>query len=540
MVAFRYSEWDGTQEIPALDADEVLEALTDDLMNFGDLQHAMRNLLQRGMRNSAGNRLQGLRDLLQQLRQQRRSTLDRYNLSSVMDDIKNKLDEIVGMERATIDRRLDEATGGQPDAPPAGEQPPSSSEPSPSGEQSPSATQQGQQPLGQAGEPGDGGQPSSGGQSSAPNERDQFSEMLKNIANRKKHFLDNLAHDTAGAVKELQNYEFMDPEAQHKFTELMDMLKKAMTETFFKDMYNQIANMSPEEMARLKQMVKDLNQMLSDRLAGGEPDFDKFMQQYGDLFGANPPQSLGELVERLQGQAAQMQNLLDSLPGDMRQQLQDLLADKVGDPDLQAELSELQMNLEFLSPMRDMRNQYPFRGDEEIDLNEAMGLMDRMQSMDDLERQIERTQYGGDIDDIDEEKLKELLGDEAAETLDQLKKFLEVLEEQGYIRRKGNNYELTPRGTRKIGQKALGEIYSQLKNDSFGKHAIRDNGQGGERADDTKKYAFGDPFHLALDKTIMNSLQREGASVPVRLDKDDFEVYRSEQLTQTATVMMVD
>ena len=549
MVAFRYSEWDGTQEIPPLDADEVLEALTDDLMNFGDLQHAMRNLLQRGMRGNTGNRLQGLRDLLQQLRQQRRSTLDRYNLSSVMDDIKQRLDEILGMERSTIDRRLDEALGGQ-QPPPDGAEPPQAGE-TPSGQQ-PS----GQRPSGQQGAPAASGAPQAGEQQRSGeagqqggarqpgqqggSEREQFAEMLKNIANRKKQFLDNLPPDPAGSVKELQNYEFMDPETQHKFTELMDMLKKAMTETFFKDMYNQIANMSPEDMARMKQMVKDLNQMLSDRLAGGEPDFDKFMQQYGDLFGPNPPQSLDELVERMQGQMAQMQNLLDSLPGDMRQQLQDLLSDKVGDPDLQAELQELQMNLEFLSPMRDMRNQYPFRGDEEIDLNEAMSLMDRMQSMDELERQLERTQYGGDVEDIDEEKLRELLGDEAAETLDQLKKFLEILEEQGYLRRKGNSYELTPRGTRKIGQKALGEIYSQLKNDSFGKHAVRDNGRGGERADDTKKYEFGDPFHLALDKTIMNSLQREGPSLPVRLDKDDFEVYRSEELTQTATVMMVD
>ena len=553
MVAFRYSDWDGTQEIPALDADEVLEALTDDLMNFGDLQHAMRNLLQRGMRNPQGNRLQGLRDLLQQLRQQRRNTLDKYNLSSVMDDIKNKLDEILEMERGTIDRRLDEADGGkdrQQGAPGQDDPHPQAGQPqqgqqgsSPSGppqQGAPSMTRApqtgAQQQPGDAGEQGGGQRPGEPGAS----DRDQFAEMLKNIANRKKNFLDNLPNDVAGSVKELQNYEFMDPEAQHKFTELMDMLKKAMTETFFKDMYDQIANMSPEDMARMKQMVKDLNQMLSDRLAGGEPDFEKFMQQYGDLFGPNPPQTLDELVERMQGQMAQMQNLLDSLPGDMRQQLQDLLADKVGDPDLQAELSELQSNLEFLSPMRDMRNQYPFRGDEELDLNEAMGLMDKMQSMDDLERQLERTQYGGDIDDVDEEKLRELLGDEASETLDQLKKFLEVLEEQGYIRRKGNNYELTPRGTRKIGQKALGEIYSQLKNDSFGKHAVRDNGRGGERTDDTKKYEFGDPFHLALDKTIMNSLQREGASLPVRLDKDDFEVYRSEELTQTATVMMVD
>ena len=545
MVAFRYSEWDGTQEIPGLEADDVLEALSDDLMNFGDLQHSMRNLLQRGMKDQNGNRLQGLRDLLQQLRQQRRNQLDKYNLSSLMDDIKKRLDEVLDMERSTIDKRLDDALGPQDGAPQAGAQDGSPD----AGQQSPQAgapSQQGQpssrpgaQQPGQSGDSGERSGASQPGQSGA-GDNDQFAEMLKNIANRKKNFLSNLPQDVPGAVKEMQNYEFMDPEAQHKFTELMEMLKKAMTETFFKDMHDQISNMSPEDMARMKQMVKDLNQMLSDRLAGGEPDFQKFMDKYGDLFGPNPPKTLDELVERMQGQMAQMQNLLDSLPGDMRQQLQELLQDKVGDADLQAELRELQSNLEFLSPMRDMRNQYPFRGDEEVDLNEAMRLMDQMQSMDDLERQLERTQYGGDVDDIDEEKLRELLGEEAAETLDQLKKFMEVLEEAGYIRKKGNSYELTPRGTRKIGQKALGEIYSSLKKDSFGKHAVKDNGRGGERADDTKKYEFGDPFHLALDKTIMNSLQREGASLPVRLNKDDFEVYRSEQLTQTATVMMVD
>src|SRR3989337_149228 len=109
VLPYRYSEWDGTQEIPPLDADEVLKSLTDDLMNFGDLQHALRNLLQRGMRNPLGQRLQGLRDLLQQLRQQRRSTLDRYNLSSVFDDIKKRRDEILDLERETLRRRLEDA-----------------------------------------------------------------------------------------------------------------------------------------------------------------------------------------------------------------------------------------------------------------------------------------------------------------------------------------------------------------------------------------------------------------------------------------------
>mgnify|MGYP007001745893 CR=1 FL=1 len=87
----------------------------------------------------------------------------------------------------------------------------------------------------------------------------------------------------------------------------------------------------------------------------------------------------------------------------------------------------------------------------------------------------------GDIEDIDVDKLEDILGPEARETLDQLKQFLEILEEAGYIRKKGNGFELTPRGTRKIGQRALAEIYRQLKKDTFGKHETKDSGHGGDR-----------------------------------------------------------
>ena len=364
--------------------------------------------------------------------------------------------------------------------------------------------------------------------------------MLRNIANRKQEFLDELPDDTAGQVRRLQDYEFMDPEAQAKFNELVESLRQAMMNTFFKDLSEQIANMSPEDLERMKNMTRDLNQMLQDKMAGNEPDFDSFMQQYGDLFGDNPPQSLDELVAQMQQQMGQMQSLLGSLPGDMRQQLQDLLADKVGDPELQQGLDELAQNLEYLFPMRDMRNQYPFRGEEQIDLEAAMELMRHMQSIDEVERQLERTQYGGEIDDIDADQLEELLGPEARETLDELRKFLEILEEAGYIRKKGSGWELTPRGTRKIGQRALVELYAQLKADSFGKHEVHENGFGGERTDDTKLYEFGDPFHLDIKRTIMNSLHREGVGTPINLRPDDFEVARSELVTQTATVIMLD
>src|SRR3990170_1531599 len=425
MYAYRYSEWDGTQEIPPLDPDDILESLTDDLMNFGDLQHALRNLLQRGMRNPLGQRLQGLRDLLQQLRQQRRQTLDRYNLSSAFEDIRRRLDEVLEMERETLSRRLQEAEQQL-------------------AESSSAEGQQGAAPEGQRAQEAEAssgetqsGQPSTSGQGGS--ER-QFAEMLRSIAQRKQNFLENLPPDAGSQVKELQNYEFMDPEAQHKFQELMEMLKKAMTETFFKDLYSQIAGLSPEDMERMKQMVRELNQMLSEKMAGGEPDFQGFMERYGDLFGPNPPRSLEELIAQMQHQVAHMQNLLDSMPGEMRQQLQDLLMDKIGDQELQSEMAELAASLEILYPLRDLRSQYPFRGEEELDLTAAMRLMERMGSLDELERQLERTQYGGDIDDIDEEKLREVLGDEAHEALEQLKRYLEVLEEAGYIRRRGHSW----------------------------------------------------------------------------------------------------
>jgi len=505
---FRYSEWDGSQEIGPLDPDDILAGLTDDLMNFGDLQHALRNLLQRGMRNPMGQRMQGLRDILQQLRQQRRQMLDRYNLDSVFEDIKKRLDEVIDLEKGTLDSRLQKAER---------------------------QLQGGDSPL-QAFE--EAVKPSQ--QEPTAEEQERLSQMLKDIVEKKKNTIDNLPEDVGGQVKELQNYEFMDPEAGTKFQELMEMLKKAMMDTFFKDIYSQIANMSPEEMARMKEMIRELNEMLSEKMAGGQPDFQGFMDKYGDLFGDNPPQSLEQLIEEMQQQASVMQTLLDSLPPEMRQQLQDLLMDKVGDLDLQRQLQELSINLDILYPSRELQNQYPFRGDEELDLLQAMSLMDNLQDLDDLEKELERTQYGGDLEDIDEEKLRELLGEEAAETLKQLKEFLEILEEAGYIRRKGKAWELTPKGVRKIGEKALGEIYSQLKKSGFGKHALPERGTGGERADETKRYEFGDPFHLNLGETIMNAVLREGPQVPVRLDKDDFEVFRSETITSTTTVMMLD
>ncbi len=582
-MIYRYSEWDGTQSIPNLDANQVLDALSDDLMNFGDLQHALRNLMQRGMRGQQGDRTQGLRDLLQQLRQQRRQRLDQFDLGGVMEDLKRQLQEILDLERQTLDERLAQQQrdaennpsgdqNGQPDASGAQQQPGDSSD-SDGGEgsegqegqqgqqqgmQSPRGQQgqrgQGQrgqqqpgsqQPGQQSGQPSDeageqGGSQSGGQQGGAQSEQEQFEEMLRRIAERKQQFLDQLPQDTAGQMKDLQNYEFLNPDAQSRFQELVDQLKQAMTNSFFKDVEKIVQEMSDGDKERMKEMTRALNDMLAQKMKGETPDFDGFMDKFGDMFGDNPPQSLDELIQQMQAQMSAMQSLMDSLPGDQRQQLQSMLADKLGDPELESEMSELAQNLDFLNPSRDQSNSYPFRGDEELDLQAAMNLMGEMQDIDALERGLERAQYTGEMDQVDTDALRELLGEEAVDSFEELKKLLEVLEEAGYIRREGDAWELTPRGTRMIGQNALTEIFRSLKKQGIGNHPVPETGRHGERLDESKPYEFGDPFHLDMRKTIMNAVEREGTGSPVHLSAEDFEIYRSEMVSTTTTVLMVD
>src|SRR3954452_3861175 len=100
---FTYSRWDGTQVGFDLDADRILEEITDDLLYHGDLNAALRRLMQSGFRDRNGERLQGIRELLEKLRRRRRDELERYDLGGVYDDIAEELREVVEQERRSLD-----------------------------------------------------------------------------------------------------------------------------------------------------------------------------------------------------------------------------------------------------------------------------------------------------------------------------------------------------------------------------------------------------------------------------------------------------
>lgn len=483
MQRFRYSRWDGSQQLAGLDADDVMEALSDDLLDDGDVRDALRRLLNWGFDGRQGQRLRGLQQLLQELRSRRQERLDRYNLGGMLDEIRRQLDDVVRTEREGIQRRVEEGRR---------------------------RAQEGDEVA------------------------QRFQPALEQMAERKRRFLDELPADLGGAVRALHDYEFMDPEAQRLFQELLQRLQQQVMQSYAQGLQQTLQGLTPEDLRRMREMLHDLNQLVRDRVAGKEPDFQRFMQRWGQYFPG--VQSLDELLHQLAERRAQMQSLLESLSPEQRRQLMDVASSVFKDEGLQRELAQLAAVLDALTPRQ---RGYRFRGDEPLSLTEAMDLMGELQDMDRLERQLRRA-IGGEVGEVDAEAVERLLGPGARSELEQLRHLMQLLEDAGYVARRGDTWELTPRGVRRIGQKALQDLFGQLKRDAFGRHPTEHRGRGGDRTDETKPYEFGDPFLTDIGRTLMNALVRRGSGSPVALDPRDFEVYRTEYLTQAATVLMVD
>ena len=106
---FTYSRWDGTQTGFSLDAEAVLEELTDDLLYHGDLNAALRRLMREGMRDADGNRIEGIRDMLERIRQRRREIEESGDLGGVYSEIADALRDIVDEERHAVENAVREA-----------------------------------------------------------------------------------------------------------------------------------------------------------------------------------------------------------------------------------------------------------------------------------------------------------------------------------------------------------------------------------------------------------------------------------------------
>lgn len=479
---YRYSRWDGTQVGFDLDADSLFGEILDDLAYHGDVNAALRRMLQSGFRDRNGERLEGLRELLQRVRDRRREELGRYDLGGAFEEIARKLDEIVEMEQRGIERRESEARA--------------------SGDR-------------------------------------RRQEIIEDLASERRRSLERLPPDLAGRVRELSSYDFMDDEARRRFEELADELRRQLLQTTFNQLAEGLGNMSPEDLARMKDMFAELNQMLAARARGEEPDFAGFMSRYGDFFPGNP-QTLDELLEQMARSLAQMESLLQSMTPEQRAQLRQLAGTLLEDLDLNWQVGELGRKLQELFPDLPWNRSMQFSGNEPLELGQMAGLLDTLDDLDQLENLLQSTTQPAQLAEADLDRVRELLGDDAAKSLDQLAELAKMLEEAGLIDQKEGRYELTPRGVRKIGERALADLFEKLARDRFGGHELDRAGIGHERTFELKPYAFGDPFNLDVNQTIRNAMRRQGPGTPVKLSPEDFEIEQTELLTRTATILMLD
>ncbi len=358
-------------------------------------------------------------------------------------------------------------------------------------------------------------------------------------AARRHQHLDELPPDLAGRFRGLQNYDFADADARRRFEELAEELRRQLLQNQFNRLAQGMGELTPERMAAMKDMLAELNQMLAQRERGEEPDFAGFMSRHGQFFPGNP-QSLDELLEQMARSMAQMRALLNSMTPEQRRQLQELAEALMEDLDLAWQMDELGRHLQGAFPDLGWDQGYDFSGSDPLDLAGAPGVLERLGDLDELEHLLRSATSPAQLAEADIERARELLGDEAADSLAELARLARLLEEAGLIENREGRYELTPRGLRRIGQRALAELFSRLARDRIGGHEVERAGIGHERANEHKPYEFGDPFALNVQESVRNALRRQGPGLPVRLTPDDFEVEQMEQLARSATVLMLD
>lgn len=189
----------------------------------------------------------------------------------------------------------------------------------------------------------------------------------------------------------------------------------------------------------------------------------------------------------------------------------------------------------FLAGMN--RYELRFSGNEPLTFEQALELFNKLQNIDDIERSLRNET----IDNIDADTVQGLLGVESSESLNTLKHIIQEFESRGYISTKEGRMELTPEGIRRIGEKALRDVFEKLSRDRFGFHELREYGTGDSLTGGTRKFRFGDSFDIDIVGTIKNSLKR-GSSGGRKMEilPDDFEILEKESSTRLSTALLID
>lgn len=357
--------------------------------------------------------------------------------------------------------------------------------------------------------------------------------------------LDALPDSTAGAVRELENYDWRNAEARAAYEQIHDLLGREALDQRFQGMKEAMENATPDDVEGVREMLSDLNDLLEAHGRGEDTAerFQQFMSSHGQYFPENP-QTTDELVDLLAERSAAAQRMMNSLSAEQRAELESLMQQAFGDPRLAEQLSRLDAQLQAMRPGEDWEGQGRFRGENPMGMGEATRAMEQLAQMDGLSEQLSQSYPGARMEDIDLEALEQSLGPQARVDAQRLAELERELERQGVFQRGADGtLTLSPKALRQLGQSALRDVVGSPST-RRGERETQRSGAAGEASGATRPWSFGDTERWDVSRTLLNAeLRKAGAAAsdpPSALDVIDVEIVETEQRTRAAVALCVD
>ena len=128
----------------------------------------------------------------------------------------------------------------------------------------------------------------------------------------------------------------MDQRAEQAFQKLLEEIKQNVVNTYFKQMSEQMGQMSQQDISALREMARDLNSLVRQKLEGVpeaqlQHNYEDFLKKWGSMF-PDAPATFDEFLAQLAAQMARMDSLMQSLSPEQRHQLEEMISATFGDP----------------------------------------------------------------------------------------------------------------------------------------------------------------------------------------------------------------
>ena len=472
MRTYKYSKWDGTQDL-SRSLDENFGALAKEILEAGDVNVALGNLVRDGFQASGDSDASeirpvgGLNDLLAGLEEERRFRLEKYNIDSIISVISSNLDNVIEFEKMYIAYELK----GTEEA-----------------------------------------------------------------------FYNNLDYTTSTLsekIKGLLGYDFLNDETSKKLDQVLETLRNQWAFNFFRDTEDLESQIPENYFETSKYLANDTKRLLSQDSQEKESGFTAFLTAHGHRFDNTDPQTIDELIDLIRRNIVAAHTLMQSFKEESRSALNSLFS-SLSDPNTMNQFNELTELINEISPLERSVKKYNFVGSDEVDYQQGMDLMHAMIAIDDLENKIHETVKTGNIELLDTVEIEKILGKDARSNIEEVQRMVGALQEAGFLQKNRDRYELGPLAVRQIAQDAMAEIFSKMNKDRLGSHDSFVSGDWGDLSGATLPYEPEKTFDINLQKSLFNTVIRQGASVPLKMSYQDLEVNEREHLTQAATVLMLD